>query len=115
MKDSARNFLFQCSAIAVLLGAVAYTFVPMLPACFLAVGAIGMFIARITRRYRGNNIRLRRLYRQELFSSVIFLAAAALMYWRGGADWVVLFIMGTVIQIYTSIIIPREETKEKGE
>ncbi|MBQ8423786.1 MAG: hypothetical protein IJY36_05960 [Coprobacter sp.] len=112
MKDSVRNTLFQCSAIAVVLGAAAYTFVPHLPAYLLAAGAVGMFVARVTRKYRGDNVRLRRLYRQELFSSVIFLAAAALMYWRGGVDWVVLFIMGTVLQIYTSIIIPREESKE---
>ena len=56
---------------------------------------------------------MRRLYRQELFSSLIFIGAAVLMFWRGGIDWVVLFIIATVLQVYTAILIPREEAKEK--
>lgn len=115
MKKSITDTLFQCSAVAVLLGAAAYTFVPVLPAYFLAVGALGMFFTRLTRRYKGTNVRLRRLYRQELFSALIFMAAAAMMFWRGGVDWVVLFIVATVLQVYTAILIPREEAKEKSE
>ena len=37
------------------------------------------------------------------------------MFWRGGIDWVVLFIIATVLQVYTAILIPREEAKEKIE
>ena len=82
---------------------------------FLAVGSLGMFLTRLTRRYAGSNLRLRRLYRQELFSSLIFMGAAALMFWRGGTDWVVLFIVATILQVYAAILIPREEAKEKRE
>ena len=64
MKKNIADTLFQCSALAVLLGAAAYTFVPHLPAYFLAAGALGMFFTRLTRRYKGSNVRLRRLYRQ---------------------------------------------------
>ena len=72
-----------------------------------------IFLTRLFRRYNGRNLRLRRLYRQELFSSLIFIGAAVLMFWRGGIDWVVLFIIATVLQVYTAILIPREEAKEK--
>ena len=72
-----------------------------------------MFLTRLFRRYNGRNLRLRRLYRQELFSAFIFIGAAVLMFWRGGIDWVVLFIIATVLQVYTAILIPREEAKEK--
>lgn len=80
---------------------------------FFAAGSLGMFLIRLFRRYNGRNLRLRRLYRQELFSSLIFIGAAVLMFWRGGIDWVVLFIIATVLQVYTAILIPREEAKEK--
>ena len=113
MEKNALNALFQCSAVAVLLGAATYTFIPDLPAYFFAAGSLGMFLTRLFRRYNGRNLRLRRLYRQELFSSLIFIGAAVLMFWRGGIDWVVLFIIATVLQVYTAIIIPREEAKEK--
>ena len=103
MEKNALNALFQCSAVAVLLGAATYTFIPDLPAYFFAAGSLGMFLLRL----------LRRLYRQELFSSLIFIGAAVLMFWRGGIDWVVLFIIATVLQVYTAILIPREEAKEK--
>lgn len=115
MKKNIADTLFQCSAVAVLLGAAAYTFVPHLPAYFLAAGALGMFFTRLTRRYKGSNVRLRRLCRQELFSALIFLVAAVMMFWRGGVDWVVLFIVATILQVYTAILIPREEAKEKTE
>ncbi|HIT81446.1 MAG TPA: hypothetical protein IAD09_04305 [Candidatus Caccoplasma merdavium] len=114
-KNKISDTLFQCSAVAVLLGAATYTFIPDLPAYFLAVGSLGMFLTRLTRRYAGSNLRLRRLYRQELFSSLIFMGAAALMFWRGGTDWVVLFIVATILQVYAAILIPREEAKEKRE
>ena len=109
MEKNALNALFQCSAVAVLLGAATYTFIPY----FFAAGSLGMFLTRLFRRYNGRNLRLRRLYRQELFSSLIFIGAAVLMFWRGGIDWVVLFIIATVLQVYTAILIPREEAKEK--
>ena len=113
MEKNALNALFQCSAVAVLLGAATYTFIPDLPAYIFAAGSLGMFLTRLFRRYNGRNLRLRRLYRQELFSSFIFIGAAVLMFWRGGIDWVVLFIIATVLQVYTAILIPREEAKEK--
>ena len=97
MEKNALNALFQCSAVAVLLGAATYTFIPDLPAYFFAAGSLGMFLTRLFRRYNGRNLRLRRLYRQELFSSLIFIGAAVLMFWRGGIDWVVLFIIAAGI------------------
>ena len=111
-KEAVVNTLFQCSAIVLVVAAAAYAFVPQWAVWPFAAGAVGMFAARLTRRYKGKNIRLLRLYRQEAFSSLLLLAAAFLMYWRGGYEWVVLFILATVLQIYTAIFIPREERKE---
>lgn len=112
MEKNALNALFQCSAVAVLLGAATYTFIPDLPAYFFAAGSLGMFLTRLFRRYNGRNLRLRRLYRQELFSSLFYRSSCADVL-AGGIDWVVLFIIATVLQVYTAILIPREEAKEK--
>lgn len=112
MGKNIQTLVFQCSAVALLLGAAAYTFVPVIPAYFFAAGALGMWLTRLFRRYEGKNLRLRRLYRQETLSGFVFVAAAVLMFWRKGNEWVVLFIVATVLQVYAAIVIPREERKE---
>lgn len=109
-----QNILFPCSALLLVASAAAYAFVGERAVVPFAIGAAGMFVARLLRRYKGKNIRLQRLYRQETFSSMLFVAAAFLMYRTGGYDWVVLFIIATALQIYTAIFIPREEEKEEA-
>ncbi len=58
-------------------------------------------------------IRLRRLCRIEIWSAVMFCVSAFFMFYKsaGRMDWLAFSLAGGVIQIYTSIMIPRERQK----
>lgn len=77
-----------------------------------AAGAGITLLARLFMRYNGDNIRVRRLMRIEVWAAVFFVAAAVLMwlpmkYGVGRTDWIAFTLAGGVITIYTTIMIPR--------
>ena len=77
-----------------------------------AVGAAGMSVIRLITPYRGKNTRLRRLTLIELLATLILLFASYLMF-QDGNDWIVLLTISAFLQLYTSIVIPREREKEE--
>lgn len=77
-----------------------------------AVGAAGMSVIRLITPYRGKNTRLRRLTLIELLATLMLLFASYLMF-QDGNDWIVLLTISAFLQLYTSIIIPREREKEE--
>ena len=74
-----------------------------------AAGAVILLIGRIATRYKGDNQRLKRLYRIETWSSVFFCAAAFFLFYDKTIfrDALAFTLAGGVIQVYTSIMIPR--------
>lgn len=108
-----KDIVFQLSAIAVVIGAALPIFVQesWVPYVFTA-GAVGMSLVRLLSPYRGNNYRLRRLVLMELLGTLMLLFASYIMF-RGGYDWVVLLAVSAFLQLYTSLIIPRELKKEQ--
>ena len=77
-----------------------------------AVGAAGMSVIRLITPYRGKNTRLRRLTLIELLATLMLLFASDLMF-QDGNDWIVLLTISAFLQLYTSIVIPREREKEE--
>lgn len=77
-------------------------------------GAIMLLIGRLFTSYKGNNIRLKRLYRIESWSAIFFCVAVFFMFYEraGVRDWLAFTLAGGAIQIYTSIMIPRTIAKE---
>lgn len=78
-----------------------------------AAGAAITLIGRLFSPYRGNNIRLKRLYRIESWSAVFFCVAAFFLFYSHGnmRDTLAFTLAGGIIQIYTSIMIPRVAKK----
>lgn len=78
-----------------------------------AAGAVLLFIGRIFSQYKGENKRLKRLYRIETWSSVFFCAAAFFLFYDKTIfrDALAFTLAGGVIQVYTSIMIPRAMKK----
>lgn len=74
-----------------------------------AAGAAILLIARLFTPYTGRVTRVRRLSRIEAWSAVFFCVAAFFMFYepRVARDWLAFTLAGGVIQIYTSIMIPR--------
>ena len=77
-----------------------------------AVGAAGMSVIRLITPYRGKNTRLRRLTLIELLATLMLLFASYLMF-QDGNHWIVLLTISAFLQLYTSIVIPREREKEE--
>lgn len=77
-----------------------------------AVGAAGLSVIRLITPYRGKNTRLRRLTLIELLATLMLLFASYLMF-QDGNDWIVLLTISAFLQLYTSIVIPREREKEE--
>lgn len=77
------------------------------------LGAVGMLIGRIFAPYKGNVLRVKRLYRIEAWSAIFFCAATFFMFYKdaGPTDWIAFTLAGAVLQIYTSIMIPRTINK----
>lgn len=74
-----------------------------------AAGAVTLLIARLFTPYTGRVMRVKRLSRIEAWSAIFFCVAAFFMFYepRAARDWLAFTLAGGVIQIYTSIMIPR--------
>lgn len=87
-----------------------------------SAGALAVLVGRLMMpRYAKTDVsvRLRRLCRMEVWSGVMFCAGAFFMwyvkfspYTVGHMDWVAFTLAGAVLQIFTSIMIPRVAAKE---
>ncbi|MDE6200218.1 MAG: hypothetical protein K2G06_10300 [Muribaculaceae bacterium] len=76
-------------------------------------GAAIVLIARLFNTYKGKILRLKRLYRIELWSAIFFCAAAFFMFYEKDTtrNWLAFTLAGAAIQIYTSFMIPRTMRK----
>lgn len=74
-----------------------------------AAGAVTLLTARLFTPYTGRVMRVKRLSRIEAWSAIFFCVAAFFMFYepRAARDWLAFTLAGGVIQIYTSIMIPR--------
>ena len=108
-----KDIIFKASSMLVVVGAILplFIFEEWVPYIF-AIGAAGMSIIRLITPYRGKNTRLRRLVLTELLATLMLLFASHLMF-KGGNDWIVLLTISAFLQLYTSIVIPKERAKEE--
>ncbi len=100
------NILFYISAFAVLSASALYITQWSATPYIFAVGAAGMAITRLSNHYQGSNIRLKRLYRMETFSSLLIVAASYFMF-KHQNEWFLLLFVAAILQLYTAILIPK--------
>lgn len=78
-----------------------------------AVGAGLNFIGRLFTRYEVSNLRVKRLVRIELWSALFFCVAAFMMFYDNDPrNWIVFVLAGGALLVYTSIMIPRIQSKD---
>ena len=79
-------------------------------------GAAMTVIGRLSARPVAHDLRLKRLYRLEMWSSLFFAAGVFFMFYNetSGRDWIAFTLAGAFIQGYTSVMIPRA-IKKAGE
>lgn len=78
-------------------------------------GALVLFIGRLaTAVPKGISIRVKRLYRLESWSALLFCVGTFFIFYQyaGARDWLAFTLAGGAIQVYTSFMIPRALRKE---
>lgn len=81
-----------------------------------SAGAALAFLGRLLPSpYRGKNLRLKRLYRLETWSSLTFCVSGYFMFASPDPkDWLVFTLAGAAIQLYVSLMIPRAQRKAQS-
>ncbi len=108
------NLFFRLGAIMMVLGAASFLFAGWWAVACYTAGVL-LFVSMLMRMsYEGNDIVVRRLRVQQLLgAAVLVLSAAALIAQSMGYtviqhnSWVVLLLIGAVIQLYTAFRIPQ--------
>lgn len=76
-------------------------------------GAAILLICRLLNTYKGKILRLKRLYRIEIWSALFFCVAAFFLFYEKDStrNWLAFTLAGAAIQVYTSFMIPRTMRK----
>ena len=80
-----------------------------------AFGAVLALAERLTERYRGDNLRVRRLYTMGKVSAVLYCVSAYLLInssTGNPSDWLAFLMAGAVMQIYCMFVYDYEKKKE---
>lgn len=74
-----------------------------------SAGALLVLAGRAFNRCPYQILRVKRLYRIEVWAGIIFCAGAFFMFYKGAGrmDWMAFTLAGGVIEAYASIMIPR--------
>ena len=112
MKKKFDEYLFQFSALIVLLSTALYFIAPDVVCYSFAVGAAGVAIARINARYDGDSLRICRLVRMQKFAPLFLVFASYLMF-KPHMQWVPLVLAYCFIELYAMLMIVHEEKKQK--
>lgn len=102
------NIVFMVSAIAVLVAAAFHITYWFYAPYLFAIGAAGIAVVRLSDRYTGTNIRIKRLRRMEALSALLILASSFLMF-RGRNEWFLLLFVAAILQLYAVIVMPKED------
>ena len=108
-----KNILLQISGILILLSALLYLFIPVVAPWIMAFAVALFSVITVTTPYPGKSIRGKRLFNFQLFSCLFMIVATYLMF-RSRNEWVLIMVVGAVLQLYASIVIPKELKNEKN-
>lgn len=76
-------------------------------------GALVLLAARLLAYHQTDDLRLKRLYRLEKWSPILFLAAIALLFYNPETlrDWLAFTMAGAAVQVFTGFAIPARVSK----
>lgn len=122
-----QSILFAVGALLILVGAVMGMVIRSVAPYVFAVGVLAFVGLQIQQRYEGDNLTIQRLRRIMLFSDVLLVGAAFLMFADYGNplgldiitylnyihnNWVVVLLLAALIQLYSVFRIDSELKKE---
>ncbi|MDE5745228.1 MAG: hypothetical protein K2H84_06165 [Paramuribaculum sp.] len=79
-----------------------------------SAGALLAFVGRLFNPCPSSSLRVRRLYRLEVWAGVVFCVGAFFLFYpsAGATDWMAFTLAGGIIEAYASIMIPRVQERE---
>lgn len=79
-----------------------------------AAGAAIMVVCALLSPYRGKDMKMKALRRMQSWSSLMFVAAAVLLFWPGSTmrDWIAFTLAGAVLRGYSTIAISNRLRKQ---
>lgn len=78
-----------------------------------SAGALALLLVRLFTPFKGSDMRLKRWYRIESWTAIIFCVGAFFLFYNPHQlrDWLAFTLAGAVLQAITSIAIPAREKK----
>ena len=126
--NKTENIIFIIGALLMVVGSAANLFfAPWAPYLF-AVGVLSFTLMQFKQKYEGNNFVIRRLRRMQLLSDALFLIAALFLFLDHVRifpinymlfiryvhnNWVMLVLIGAILQLYSAHRIGSELRKEQ--
>lgn len=104
------KYVEQIAYILVVIGAAIYLpFRSVAPYVFV-VGAALLLGTHLAERYKGNNLRLKRIIRTRHLVGILYIVSAYYMF-QPGMYWLPLLSVGVALELYSMWVISKEEKK----
>lgn len=128
--NKAESLIFLIGAVMMVVGSGAFVFRLSWAPYVFATGAIAFVLMQLKQSYEGPSVAIRRLRRIVVFSDVLFLLTALLMFadiysllpvtWVTYVqyvhnNWVVTLLAAAILQLYTTHRISAELGRQSGE
>ena len=76
------------------------------------IGAAMVALAQINSPSKSKSPNVKRLRRQQIFGAISLVLTGAFMFFTHGNEWIVCMTIAAILELYTSVRIPQEESKE---
>lgn len=112
MESKMKDKLAVVGAIVLFVGlALQFVKLAWAPYVYLA-GACLFAYVQLVSDYKGKNIIIRRLRRQQLLGAMLLVLTGVIMLLWKRNEWIVCLTVAAVLELYTAFRIPQEEAKE---
>lgn len=112
LSQTAKTSIFQISALLILLSAILYEFNSDIAKYSMILGAIGYLVSTFINRYKGDNLRGKRLFNIQLLAAVAMAVSAYLMFVDING-WVVTLLIAAILTLYFTWAYSRVEKEDQ--
>ncbi|MGL5894544.1 MAG: hypothetical protein ACRCZM_08020 [Bacteroidales bacterium] len=72
-----------------------------------AVGAAGVAVSHLTNKYKGTNLRKKRLHGTLGLAGLILVLSSYFMF-KGMSEWIICLLISAVLHLYVSFVMPSD-------
>ncbi len=108
MEAKTYKILFALAATLIVAGAILFENFRDLAPYIFAVGVVIILFLRSKTMYKGENPRLRRLYRILFFGTLLYVVSAVLMYMQNML-WAMTLAISAVIELVVALRMPKQQ------